>query len=258
MTLTERFTCVGGLVQGRDHRRMLRDGQDGLAAREGEHGLGLAVTDGCGSASHSEVGARLGAAWLAARAPAVLEEHPSTFAEELSNGLSRFLETVVRELEGTRDRVTIVGEMFLFSFVCAVVTSERVIVVGRGDGLVEHNATRTCLTAGDDNAPDYLGYELTLPRERSARAPSSRPATERDTRGTHVLVDARTDDLRSLVLATDGLFPLADRPDELAALRDGALAAKSPAWLVRRLRVLADRGPLRDDAAVIALGRRPS
>jgi serine/threonine protein phosphatase PrpC len=256
MTLTD-FACVGGLVQGRDHRRMLRDGQDGLAAREGEHGLGLAVTDGCGSALHSEVGARLGAAWLAAQAPTVLKEHPSTFAQHLSTNLCSFLEKVVCELEGSGGRSAIVGEMFLFSFVCAVVTGERVIVVGRGDGLVDHNGRRACLTAGDDNAPDYLGYELTSGGVESPE-PSSLPTVRRASRGTQVLVDARTEDLRSLVLATDGLFPLAEQPEAFAALRDGALAAKSPAWMLRRLRVLAERGPLRDDTAVIALGRRPS
>lgn len=249
MTLSN-LSWKGAKVQGRDHRRLLRDGQDGLAAHDGPDGLALAVTDGCGSAECSEVGARLAAAWLAVHAPRCLVREPTAFGEHLSAQLLGFLASVASSLESCPEqRPHVVGDMFLFSFVCAVITADRVVVVGRGDGFVEHNGARPPFSAGEANTPDYLGYEL-LGAAGDARLDAD------VSWGTHVLVDASTRELDSLVLATDGLAPLADDPEALAELRDGAIRAKSPTWLVRKLRVLADHGPLRDDTAMFALGRR--
>ena len=72
MTLSRSYELHCGRIQGREHRRALRDGQDGLAVWRGPAGLGLAVTDGCGSAPGSEVGARLAATWLASHGPRAL------------------------------------------------------------------------------------------------------------------------------------------------------------------------------------------
>ena len=65
MTLSSDFSVYTGAVTGREHRRALRDGQDGFAPVVSPRVVGAVVTDGCGSGRTSEVGARLGAAWLA-------------------------------------------------------------------------------------------------------------------------------------------------------------------------------------------------
>jgi len=67
MTLTEGLVIAAGSVTGRDHRRAARDGQDGFALLVSAKANVVAsvVTDGCSSGRTSEVGARLGAAWIA-------------------------------------------------------------------------------------------------------------------------------------------------------------------------------------------------
>ena len=68
-TLSASFAIAGGTVLGTEHRHALRNNQDALAFRETEDALIVVVTDGCSSGHSSEVGARLGAAWLAAAVP---------------------------------------------------------------------------------------------------------------------------------------------------------------------------------------------
>ncbi len=236
-------------MQGREHRRLLRDGQDGLSVREAPHGVGVAVTDGCGSAAGSEVGARLAAAWLAAHGPAIVRAADAdasalALAAALVHGLLGFLGAIAAELDRGGAHEGAAGSapsMFLFSFVCAAITDERALVVAQGDGLAEYNGAVSVLEAGPDNAPDYPGYGLLgLPHA-----------------GPRVLFDAPTHELRSLVLATDGAVPLLDA-DLLGTLRRGALGSPNPSWLEKRLRALSQSGPLVDDAAVVVLGRRAS
>lgn len=243
MTLTERFSVSRAVAQGRDHRRRHRDGQDGAAVAVSALGIGLAVTDGCGSAPHSEVGARLGAAWLAENAPAHLASCPTRDdgALAIERGLVGYLGAVATGITADpRRRDAIVQELLLFSFVCGVVTDDRVVVVGRGDGVVVHDGALHVLEPGPGNAPSYIAYDL-----RSDEG----PRTER----TRVIVDARTHAETSLLLATDGLLPLASEPPALGSLLDRARGAKTSAWLARALDQLTSCGPVRDDVAAISL-----
>src|SRR5690349_2704571 len=75
-----RFRAAGGSARGRAHRRTFRNNQDAWALRVGAgYALGV-VTDGCGSGGASEVGARLAAARIASRGPALLGHHGPTRA----------------------------------------------------------------------------------------------------------------------------------------------------------------------------------
>ncbi|HQY62457.1 MAG TPA: protein phosphatase 2C domain-containing protein [Polyangiaceae bacterium] len=244
MTLSRSYKLHCGRIQGREHRRALRDGQDGLAVWRGPAGLGLAVTDGCGSAPGSEVGARLAATWLASHGPRALASvAPRDLARRLGEDLQGFLASVVDALDADGARDEAVASMFLFSFVCAFVTSERVAVLAQGDGLAAYNDERGAVLPGEGNAPDYPGYGLLgLPHG-----------------GPTVLFDRPAVELQSLLIATDGLFPLlgTGAPDEdpLAALRDGAVGARHPSWLERRLRALSHEGVFMDDVAVAIVAR---
>src|SRR5437763_8785392 len=66
MTLSRVFAVAAGGVTGREHRRAERDGQDGWATVASNDVVAAIVTDGCGSGRSSEIGARVGAAWIAA------------------------------------------------------------------------------------------------------------------------------------------------------------------------------------------------
>jgi hypothetical protein len=241
MALTERFAVSRAVAQGRDHHRLHRDGQDGAAITASALGLGLAVTDGCGSARQSEVGARLGAAWLAENAPAHLASSPTADegALAIERGLVAFLGAVAAGIsDDPRRREALILDLLLFSFVCGVVTDERVVVVGRGDGLVVHDGVAHVLEPGPGNAPSYVAYEL------SESLPEGR---------TRVIVDAATHEATTLLLATDGLLPLTSDASALGALLDRGRTAKGAAWLARALRQLTDGGPVRDDVAAVSV-----
>jgi serine/threonine protein phosphatase PrpC len=255
MTLLWVHRTLSGRTTGRDHRLALRDGQDGVSIRavsipSGESYLGLAVTDGCGSASASEVGARLGAAFLASRGPEVFAAHEvddaDRIAQTLGEALLDYLREVVFGLATTPEaRGAIVAEAFLFSFVVALGSERRTLVLAQGDGLALLDERETRLTAVDDT-PAYLGYRL-LPSERE-RTPLPEGLAPR------VLFDGATSSIHRLALATDGAFALST--DELVSLRDQALASPNPSWLEKKLRALSEHGPLHDDTTLVACAFR--
>src|SRR6185295_18687753 len=91
MTLSESFVVAAGTVTGRDHLRAKRDGQDGCAIVARPDLVAAIVTDRCSSGTKSEVGARLGAAWIAALVeehfPGVTEEAAPLAARKVVTGL---------------------------------------------------------------------------------------------------------------------------------------------------------------------------
>src|SRR5256885_1414853 len=145
MTLSG-FMTMAGSVTGREHRRALRDGQDGFAIVARPRLTAAIVTDGCSSGKMSEVGARLGAAWLAGlvgssfractRGAACANEQRAcsengqrrmldleTIAQEVTGQLIARIDATARSISPDLDP-TIVGEMLLFGFLAAVVISD--------------------------------------------------------------------------------------------------------------------------------------
>src|SRR5262249_22450485 len=148
------WTFFGGTVMGGEHRRALRNNQDGLALSRDGAWCAVVVTDGCSSGRSSEVGARLGAAWLA---QAITRAAPqassaSALAEEIASGFGSWLRSLLAAFPEERHG-ELVAEMLLFSFLAAVVGPERAMVFGIGDGVVARDGVTTALSAGPDNAP---------------------------------------------------------------------------------------------------------
>ena len=92
--ISTRFFATCGSVTGREHARLGRNNQDGvaLAARDGL--LVAVVTDGCSSGKWSEVGARLAARWLVEWTPHYLapprervEREPSAISRQVSSAI---------------------------------------------------------------------------------------------------------------------------------------------------------------------------
>ena len=242
--------CAGSVI-GREHLRLGRNNQDGAAVLE-KDGIAVAVvTDGCGSGPSSEVGARLGARFLArrilseARKNGLTTELPSRVCE----GLVSFLFTVARGLDLEGESLgDDVAQQLLFTFQCAVMDGERALVFGVGDGVVAVDDAVTVLEPGAGNAPAYLAYRLVpqslLPLDFRAHAATA-PVL-------HHFGPA------SLVaLATDGL---SGKGAELLALSSDDSVWKNPFQLGRRLNVLAARPGegLSDDTTVALVKRSPS
>lgn len=221
----------GGSVIGRDHARVGRNNQDGVAVLPDV----VVVTDGCSSQPQSEVGAQLGARFLAtwlAHHGRVDTETPARATE----ALTAFIGEAARSLGG--DLAATLERYFLFTFLAAVRDGERALVFGLGDGAVVVDADVVRLDAGPENAPPYCAYRLS--------ASGSRPEAQ-----LHFFGEAR-----SVAVATDGLDPLVRRdPRALAQLVQDVALARNPLSLQRRLNVLAEAERFADDATLAVLGR---
>lgn len=233
MTLTEGFVVAAGSVTGGDHRRAERDGQDGFATVARPSVVAAVVTDGCSSGRTSEVGARLGAAWIAAlveeRFAGVRNEDGARVAAgRVVGGLVDRLRDLSATLGGG---APIVSDMLLFGFLVGVFTQETAIVFGVGDGLACVDGDVTVIDPGPDNAPIYPAYALLGARIEP-----------------RVVFVGRAE---CVAVATDGVDAATLR--ELA--RDPRLDANT-SLLRKRLNVLASEGRFYDDATVAVVRRR--
>lgn len=231
MTLSESFVVAAGTVTGRDHLRAKRDGQDGCAVLARPDLVAAVVTDGCSSGATSEVGARLGAAWIAALVEEAFrganEESAPVAAQAVVTGLIARL----RSLYATLPREA-VGEMLLFGFLAAVVTRDAAIVFGIGDGTTSVDGKVTVIDPGPENAPTYAAYAL-LGANIAPRI---------------LFLGPRVD---ALAIATDGVDS-ATLADVIADPRYDA----NTSLLRKRLVVLSDQGRFSDDATVALVRRR--
>lgn len=234
----EAIAAASGSVIGRDHARVGRNNQDGCAvARDGGLVVGV-VTDGCGSQPSSEVGARLGADFLASWVLREVRQRglaDASLPERSLGALVHWLRRTAQEVGQGASLAATLERSFLFTFLCAVQGLDRALVFGVGDGVVWVDGQGVVLDAGEDNAPDYAAYDVLEPgRVRLV---------------THFEGVART-----LAIGTDGLGPaLTAEPAVLGRLLAGPRVFDNPAALQRALVVLGQTARLGDDATLVAL-----
>lgn len=257
------WQLAAGTVQGRDHWLARRNSQDALECVTTPDVLVAVVADGCGSARHSETGARLLASLLARTLAHRAQRGDDPFA--LAPAVDEVLD-VLERLAGEPRSTPWVAEHLLATVLAVVVTRERALVFRVGDGIVGVDGRITTHEA-PGNAPPYLAYRLVASRTLDPTHQSLEPVVE---------WDGPASSLRSVVLATDGAAALpADEGDPHATLRewlaDDALFQR-PHALGRRLARLARdeqvvdweaqvvrrrAGVLRDDTTVVLLRRAP-
>lgn len=250
MTLSGRFVAASGSVTGREHRRAERDGQDGHALVVTDQVVAAIVTDGCSSGLRCEIGARIGASWLAALITQAFggcgpsrvvdgEAAARAAANDVASGLLVRLELLARSLDpGGAIDARRVDETLLFGFLAAVVTPSTTIVFGIGDGIVVVDDEVTSIDPGPDNAPPYAAYGL---------LDYAAPTAPR----VHFL--GATTGIEVVAVATDGLAPIATT---LATLAGDRRYAVNASLLRKRLVVLSDGGTFSDDATVAVVSRR--
>jgi hypothetical protein len=237
--------AIGG-VSGRDHRRAHRDGQDGYAMVQATDLTAAIVTDGCSSGRSSEVGARLGAFWLAAliaRTFALHAHEAEEAAHEVTSGLVLQLRATAGAFAaGDAIDPSVVHDLWLFGFLAAVVTREHAIVFGVGDGLVWIDGQATVIDPGPDNAPTYPAYAL-LGASIAPRILHLGPAA----------------DIAAIAVATDGAAELLEPGSDPSfdTLVGDARLLENPSLLRKRLVALSDRGRFWDDATVGIVRRSP-
>jgi serine/threonine protein phosphatase PrpC len=189
----ENFSVWAGTVIGREHVRLRKNNQDAAAFSRKDGILIAVVADGCSSSRASEVGARLGAEWIAANTGRILKSlrgaRPEVIAEAVVRALLRYLTSVLSELPPH-----VLAEMFLFTILVAVVERERTFIFGIGDGAYALNGE---LVRMHEPAPPYLAYRLCADLEFPAEL--LRPVLR---------YSGLTSDIHSLVIGTDGLLDL--------------------------------------------------
>ena len=223
------LSCIAGGVTGRDHLRAGRDGQDGYALVETEGLAAAVVTDGCSSGTQSELGARLGARWLAALVVRHFDATaPVASAHAITKALVAHLRITARSLSAGRIvEAGIVGDALLFGFLVAVATASSAIVFGVGDGIVWVDGVATVIDPGPENAPTYPAYALL----GATIAPTI-----------HF-----TGACRAIAIATDGAVLLVPQLEDLAT---DARYFRNRSLLRKRLNVLAREVDLWDDTTI--------
>ncbi len=211
---------------GREHVRLGRNNQDGCAVRVTPTHLVGVVTDGCGSQASSEVGAQLGAQFLASW----LTQQPldERLPARATDALTAYLFRSASELG-----LESLERFFLFTFLATVRVGAQTQVFGIGDGVVVVDDAVRRLEAGPDNAPPYCAYRL---------GSTQRPAAE-----VHF-----TGECQRVAVMTDGLAALSD--DELRDLLGSVAGSANPLAVQRRLTVLSQSVRLHDDSTLVLMG----
>jgi serine/threonine protein phosphatase PrpC len=257
--LDSRFAVTAGSLLGREHARIGKNNQDAVFVESRKELVLAVVCDGCSAGRFSEVGARLAAAWLARHIPTYaanisLERLPVA----LSKGLGHFLRRLALQLSTQlADLPGIVRDYLLFTFMVAIVTEDRTIIFGLGDGLFSVNGHVTVLEPGEGNAPNYLAYGL-IPDQLTRRPESLVP---------EIYFSAPSQRLDSILIATDGVADLIaaagqelNRSDLVEGIRPFEKQERyqrNPSLLQKRLNQISAAGiPLFDDTTIALIRRR--
>ena len=281
------FQLAHASLVGADHRKDLHatNGQDALCVlplSRSPFGAGYIalVADGCGSGSHTEVGAKIGVRLLVQ----ALVTHMEKLRPRHEGGRLNFKDVLERARQDVLARLRIlaldlggsltatVNDYFLFTIVGAIVTEQYSCFFSRGDGLVVVGGEEIWIEPDEGNAPVYLGYALVDSSLHKHRPDALRFDIQRC---------MATDRLDHFLVGTDGLaylsgaahLPLPGKQTLVGPLSQFWSQDKyftNPDALRRRLalinrhhtrpdwegrRLLKSAGHLKDDVALI-IGRR--
>ncbi|OKH13431.1 protein phosphatase 2C domain-containing protein [[Limnothrix rosea] IAM M-220] len=141
------FEWAAGSVIGREHQRLHKNNQDAMLVTSTDDFLIGIVADGCGSQSHSEVGAWLGVNLLA---EAIAAHLPEPLTPETFHLLG---EKVLTQLP----KIANFQQYYLFTLLGFIAIKAEVFIFGCGDGTYAVNDEVKQLSF-PKNAPPYLIY----------------------------------------------------------------------------------------------------
>jgi hypothetical protein len=219
----------GASVAGWAHAVVGRNNQDGYAFTATPEGLVAVVCDGCSSAPHSEVGAKLGAELVVS---ALARRLPRTDA----------CDEALREVRETLRTFALPARTyFLFTVVGVVIAGGRVQPFALGDGVIAVDDRVQCLGPFPDNAPPYLCHS-------HAAEPTA---------GLWIAAPSAWADVERIVLATDGAVSKEGAVlPAIAGLWKDDRAVGKPDWLRRQLLGLSRARQLWDDTTLVIVRRQ--
>ncbi|MGZ7039042.1 MAG: protein phosphatase 2C domain-containing protein, partial [Thermoanaerobaculia bacterium] len=214
-------------VVGLDHLKAARNGHDAFHIEIDGERMAAVISDGCGSAPRSEVGAAIGARVFAQE----LLKHGSDWDAASHAALERLAE-IARAIGGSFEDT--IRDSFLFTIVAAAIGEIETTILSCGDGVFAVNGITTTIGPYPGNAPPYMGYAL-LGGNVRLRVERTLP----------------TSHLQSLILGTDGAAQL-----ELAMLTADDRLFRNRDAVRRTLFAMTRRPPLLHDDTTLVLLRR--
>ena len=253
------FEIAGGSIPGSAHVRAGRNNQDAFAWLESEEGVVAVVCDGCSSAPHSEVGAKLAARLFARtllRELASDEPPPARLArahQETTDALGRVAGMLACE---GKEAARAVHDFFLTTAIGVMVDAACATTFAIGDGIAVLNGEPHVFGPFPANEPPYLGYGL-LEGNGDAR-----PTLK-------VGPSVPTEAFESVLVGTDGVLDLDALAERTLETEGGSVGPLRQFWendgffrnpdrVRRRLTVInrALQGALADDTTLVVLRRR--
>src|SRR5688572_10823747 len=135
-----------GQSLGLDHQLKQRNCQDSYAVYETADAVVGVVCDGCSEGTRSEVGAALGAQYLATLAAQLIEQ--DTPLEDLPRQLYAGLIDYLEKLTGLSmppNRVGFIRDHLLFTTLVIILTGEGALLLSAGDGLIVTDEQVECI-----------------------------------------------------------------------------------------------------------------
>ncbi len=246
--------------------------QDACGQTLRQYGIVTVVSDGCGSTPDSKTGSSTAVRIVLKVAKKLLASGelprtPEEFAKMLEVQLLERIKAIAKLMAVDDDPDQILYQSFLFTVHIGVVTPEWSAVIGCGDGFIGVNGTIQELEAGRGNQPDYITYGL-----------FSRGTEEFGRLSLRVLKSVDTLQLDSLLIATDGIAPIAEvqrrgftlsdlwknekylepevtRETFKGLANDIQVIEKHPSTGADRARI--ERGLFGDDATLVVVVRKP-
>ena len=159
----EGIRIAGGSVPGTLHTKVGQpawtNNQDAFAWSDYGDGLVAVVCDGCGSSSHSELGARIGAHIVSHAVASSLRlfDYGLPIENVLADAHLKSLMQLKQVAEATPG---LEPEDLLFTIMGVFVTPDETAVFSVGDGVFAVNGEVTIIPEYPGNAPPYIAYAL--------------------------------------------------------------------------------------------------
>lgn len=151
-----------GQIIGHDHMARRVNCQDGYALIQTDEYVIGTVCDGCGEGKNSEIGAKLGAQFLAGEIMRLLQKETplSEMPDLLYSGLITYLEEVLR-FSRPIEPLQFIRENLLFTTLGVVHTGDETLLFAAGDGTILIDDTLHRIN--QNNQPAYIAYNLIDP-----------------------------------------------------------------------------------------------
>ena len=183
------FTNASTSVIGSSHYNLFYNNQDSYNFYQDKSYIIGVVADGCGSGSHSEVGAKLGVDFVVNYCKKYFR-HNSFDVDSLQNALIVYLRNIVKNQQ-TNEELEFIENYLFFTFFGFIIQAEHTFVFHSGDGLYQINDKKVIVEQG--NKPQYLAKNLI-------------------SGNSHIEIEhIETHKLQKILVATDGLMHLNDR-----------------------------------------------